>query len=153
MDIYTKLKSDHRSISSLLKVLASTTNKETSKREELFKELYYEMETHAKVEEKDFYNELRRYEDDFDLQDLLNHSVEEHVEIDNYLLKLKSLPLSSDKWLVTVKELKKVFEEHIKEEESELFQMAKEHLKKSEESLLGNKFEVDETYLSKTLSI
>lgn len=153
MDIYVKLKEDHQKVKSLLENLARTTNDEARLREELFNEVYKGIQAHSKAEEKDFYNELRRFEEDEDLQELLNHSVEEHAEVENLLTKLSATDSDTDEWMENFKELKENFEHHVEEEENKLFAMAREHLSDVDESTLGNKLEVDERDMSQSLSL
>lgn len=153
MDIYTKLREDHEKIKSLLENLERTTNDEGRLREELFNEVYKQIQAHSKAEEKDFYNELRRFEEDEQMQELLNHSAEEHAEIENLLNQLSDMKCASDEWMNTFKELKENFEHHIEEEETKLFSMAQEHLSEVDESTLGNKLELDEREMSQSLSL
>ena len=62
MDIFTLLHEDHENVSLIFKKIESIKSKETAQtHEQLFKELYTELELHAKAEEDTVYPVFKKY--------------------------------------------------------------------------------------------
>ena len=64
------------------------------------------------------------------------HAEKEHVEVEEYLAKLSRLSIDGEKWMEQFGELKHAVSHHVKEEEEEIFEKAKQVLNKEQEKQL-----------------
>lgn len=132
MNIYNYLKKDHIKVSELFESILST--KSMSKRQKLFEEVKEELLLHSKTENATFYAALKEFEE---TEDLIQHAEKEHVEVEEYLAKLSRLSIDGEKWMEQFGELKHAVSHHIKEEEEEIFEKAKQVLNKEQEKQLA----------------
>lgn len=120
--IYEKLKSDHDTHRDLLAKLVETEGN-SDERRELWKSFYYDVSAHAAAEEVAFYSPLLAESDG---QAEGRHSVAEHKELDDMLQELNDTDMSSPVWLTRLRTMKDRYEHHIKEEEDDIFPVAKD---------------------------
>lgn len=120
MNIFEALRKDHDIQRSLLAKLVDTSG-DTEKRDNVFKKLRTELETHADAEERYFYKPLI---DSDKTQEKARHGIAEHHEIDELIEELEETEYSSSAWLKIAKDLQEKVEHHLDEEEHEVFQMA-----------------------------
>lgn len=123
MDIYKYLKNDHKKVSQLMEDLLNSNKEE--ERMILFDKIKYELLLHAKTEQDSFYKELEHKKT---AEEKVEDAEEEHKEIEKYLNKLSKLDFNSEKWIEQFGEFKHNVSHHVKEEESKLFEKAKEVL-------------------------
>ena len=124
MTIYETLKADHDKHLDLLARLAGTEGASTERRK-LRKDFYYDAGAHAAAEEEPFYGPLLKKERG---QPMGRHSVAEHKALDDLIQELEQMDMSSSGWLNRFKTLHHRYEHHIKEEEEEVFDVAKKVL-------------------------
>lgn len=137
MNIFEALRKDHDVQRELLEKLIATSG-DTKERNEIFKKLRTELETHADAEERYFYKPLI----DSDLtQDKARHSIAEHHEIDDLIEELEETDYSSSAWLKVAKNLQEKVEHHLSEEEQEVFQMAGKVLSENNKKKLAKEYE------------
>ncbi len=138
MNIYQALKEDHQEAKTLFAKLKGTTNRALKTRQTLFQKLKCALEAHSKAEEKVFYTALRKQ--NVAIEDL-NHAKEEHEKAEKKLKELHKMEKGCDEWLSQLLDLKKSVEHHIKEEEADIFDEAKDVISKDEAQSLGEDFE------------
>jgi hemerythrin superfamily protein len=139
MDIFTLLHEDHENVSLIFKKIESMKSKETAQtQEQLFKELYTELELHAKVEEDVVYPVFKKYGE---TRQIVEESVREHKEIDRLLAELKGMRPDDQKWMGKLGELQRKVEHHVKEEEEQLFPQGRKVISEEQASQLGESFE------------
>ena len=124
MDIFRKLKSDHTTIKGLLKELCKNKDRSAKERRELFHELNQVLLSHTKAEEEVFYS---KFFDDQKFHRKILHSKEEHHIAENLLREIAELAK------MTV--LRETIEDHIEDEEDELFDKARRLLKDEKDDL------------------
>lgn len=137
MNIFEALRKDHDTQRSLLKKLVDTSG-DTQTRDEIFKKLKTELETHADAEERYFYKPLI---DSDKTQDKARHGIAEHHEIDELIEELEDTDYSSSAWLKIAKDLQGKVEHHLEEEEHEFFQMAGKVLSESNKEKLARAYQ------------
>ncbi len=130
MDIYNYLKKDHRLVADMMDQLLATQN--VSQRESLFAKIKQELTLHADSEEATFYKAIDDATRSKQVEEKLEHADEEHDEIRDYLKKLSSLPIDSEKWMEQFGEFKHSVTHHVDEEEGEIFEKAKKYLSDSQ---------------------
>jgi hypothetical protein len=137
MNIFEALRKDHDIQRELLKKLVQTSG-DTKLRDNIFKSLKNELETHADGEERFFYKPLI---DSDKTQQKARHSIAEHHEIDELIEKLEETDYDSSAWLKIAKDLQEKVEHHLEEEEHEVFQMAGKVLTETNKGKLADEYE------------
>jgi hemerythrin superfamily protein len=123
MDIFNLLKEDHDKVKNLFQKLEKT--EETSERDELFGQLEHELTIHSRLEEEHFYPAL---EHDPRTKDLISEALKEHKQVDQVLEDLMDMLPDDGDWDETLKELNRLVEHHVTEEENTMFPKARQVL-------------------------
>jgi hemerythrin-like domain-containing protein len=129
MNAFELLKSDHDKVGSILEKLEETTERAVKTRETLFAKLKEDLDLHTEIEETVFYPALRDKEK---TQDITLKAYETHKVIKTLLNELAPLPVDTQEWTAKLKVLKETVEQHVDEEESEMFKSARQVLTKKE---------------------
>ena len=135
-DIYEAIKADHDEHRALLDKIGDSEGSLDDRRA-AWKQFFYEVKSHAAAEEETFYSKLISKTWG---QDAARHSVHEHQELDDLMEKLESLDMSSPDWQETFKSLDHDYRHHIDEEESEVFERAREEIPEDEIDGYGDRF-------------
>jgi hemerythrin-like domain-containing protein len=122
----TMLKSDHASVKRLLRELAETSERALKQRENLVSQIERELKTHAQLEEEVFYPAFKAAARNTDAEDLFYEAAEEHHVADMVLPALKAANPKSHEFKAKAKVLKDLIEHHIKEEETQMFVVARQ---------------------------
>ncbi|MCD6048074.1 MAG: Hemerythrin cation binding domain protein [Gammaproteobacteria bacterium] len=138
MNIYEYLKKDHEKVNDLLEKFFSLPKDDFEEQESLFEEIMEEVLLHSQTEEKSFYRAL---EDNSETQGDIEHSFEEHVEVENLLDEIASLSAEDSIWLEKMKALQKAIQHHVKFEEEEVFAKAKKILDENQAKELVKEME------------
>jgi len=145
IDILTK---DHREVTSLLEELENTdieqletTDKETApfrSKEDDFTKLKKLLNMHTRLEEEVFYPALAEFAE---TSILIQTSYDEHQVLEELLSDLSGLNPISEEWLELMAVLKENVDNHVAQEEDELFQKAKTLLGEKRLDELGTEME------------
>lgn len=133
MDIYEYLKMDHQKISDLFKQFEAA--KVFQRKKEIVAMIAQELTIHANSEEDTFYNLLEMFPES---KEEAVHGEKEHQEIKTKIASAMK-PHDSAAWEEQVKELKKLVEHHVKEEEGPLFKKAKKVISTEESYAIKEK--------------
>lgn len=117
--IFEQLREEHAQVSSMMKRLIATTD--VDRRRQLFDELRRELLSHAKSEAREFYPELRQFGE---TSDLVEESLEDHDAIEQMLDRLRATDIDSEEWSELFEEMMIEVEDHVDQEENELFPLA-----------------------------
>jgi hemerythrin superfamily protein len=117
--IFRKLKEEHAEVSAMMKRCAGADD--ASERSELFHEIRRELLAHAKGEEREFYPVFRQFEE---TADLVEESIEDHGAIEEMIDQLRSMSADSEDWTELFDEMMSEVEDHVAQEENELFPLA-----------------------------
>jgi len=134
LDVFAKLKADHREAEKLFEKVLKTKNKDAEKRASLFNELNAALTAHAEAEEEIFYPKV---EDEKPTRDLTLEAYEEHKSMKTLLVELEDLDKGTDEWHAKMKWLSEVVKHHVKEEERELFPKSRKIFSKAEIAEMG----------------
>ncbi|MEX0799340.1 MAG: hemerythrin domain-containing protein [Bacteriovoracaceae bacterium] len=140
MDIYEKILDDHHNIREAFEELIETDNSQIEKRDRLLKELERLFVSHTNSEEQTLYQALADVNDK-EAKAQVKKSRKEHDLAGEKLDLLKETPMDSDLFLEKLEDLKKTVEEHIDEEEDELFDLARDLLSHEDADLLEEEME------------
>ncbi len=144
MDIYAYVKKDHRVMADLMEQVVASGDSE--ERAALFEIIKLELILHTDAEEMTFYYALDKASRSNGVRREIEHARDEHDEIRDYIEKLSSLPYAHEEWFEKFGEFKHAVDHHVKEEEGEVFESAKEYLSKKEAEALAKQMD----YLKKT---
>lgn len=122
----TMLKSDHATLKRLLRELSETSERATKQRETLVAQIERALKTHSQIEEEIFYPAFKAAAEKTDAEDLFYEAAEEHHVADMVLPALKAANPKSKEFTAKAKVLKDLIEHHIKEEETQMFAVARQ---------------------------
>ena len=157
-DAITLLKADHQKVRALLGELAESSERATTKREELLAEIERELKIHTTIEEQIFYPAFRDAAEKADDRKLYFEAVEEHHVVDTVLPELKGTEVGSEPFAAKAKVLQDLVEHHAGEEEREMFPRARKLLGRAElvrlgEELAQAKASLTESVLTKLVEL
>jgi hemerythrin superfamily protein len=115
MNAVEMLKRQHREVEKLFVEFEDAESPEA--RRDTFDEIADALAVHAAIEEKHFYPTVKQQE----TEDILVESVEEHLEVKRGIAELLAMDADDDDFSVKVNELREDVEQHVEEEEGELF--------------------------------
>jgi iron-sulfur cluster repair protein YtfE (RIC family) len=138
MNALDLLKNDHEKVAGILERLDQTTERALKTREDQFARLKEELDTHSYIEETIFYPALS---DDNRTHALTLSAYEEHKVIKGLLDEMEVIPVDTEQWTAKFKVLKTSVEQHVQEEEKEIFPQARQVLGKARLDELGEELE------------
>ena len=138
MSILNLLKEDHEEVKDLLEQMCNTTERAAKKRQQLFATMKTALAAHSHAEDATFYQPLLKDGDDPD--QLLEAEVE-HQVVERLLNDIEQTDPADEKWLAKVTVLKELVEHHVKEEESEIFKLARKTFERKQLDQMGEQFE------------
>ena len=112
------LKEDHATVKELIQSLKSSKEKE-----DLLIKIEDEIQLHSHVEEQLFYPAMRQCDGE-----LVEHSIEEHREVDQILSDLVGMTGNEKTFKKKLSELEKALYDHMEKEEGKLFPEAEEKI-------------------------
>ena len=122
MDIYSLIKQDHQEVANLFRRLKAAEGfSETS--EQLFAQLREELELHAHAEEHVWYPALREAEG---TQELVEEALDAHELVQELLDELAASRMDDEAWNEKLEVLDEHVEDHIEEEEGDIFDVARQ---------------------------
>ncbi|MBD1860313.1 MULTISPECIES: hemerythrin domain-containing protein [Trichocoleus] len=141
-NILDLIATDHRKVEQIFSQIESASNLEQLYR--YFNQLYKEVNLHARAEELVFYPGLREYED---TDAMIAEAESEHEEAAALLEEIKALSPDSAEFKEKIAELKKAILHHVQEEESEVFETARDGMDEQQLKQLGQEFQEAKTKL------
>jgi hemerythrin superfamily protein len=142
MTIYQTLKNDHDTVQELMQRLKKGQGAESDQRS--FETLKMEILLHAKAEEKVFYTALRQHRE---AQDMVQHATREHKQVEEMLEEMSELEPQGDQFLSRLEELRSSIEDHVEEEEGEIFEAARKLLSDDEARRMDEAFQQEKRRL------
>ncbi|ELR20877.1 hemerythrin hhe cation binding subfamily protein [Acanthamoeba castellanii str. Neff] len=128
---------DHQKVQGMLRTVISSADSKV--RKENMNQVVYELSQHAAVEEQILYPTLRHLHDDGDK--MADRAIEEHLKVKKELDALDKMEVTESKFVPAVEKMSKDLDQHIKEEESEIFPILKQKLSKEDLDKMGNLLE------------
>jgi iron-sulfur cluster repair protein YtfE (RIC family) len=129
MNIFEVLKQDHEKARYLFDKIGKGGKKDVAGLQQLFAQLEEELEIHMEGEERFFYTALEKNDE---LRDQVLEAYEEHQVAKTLIGSFKSLAVDDERWMAKVNVLHEIIEHHMKEEEGEMFKMARKALGKDQ---------------------
>ena len=126
------LAAEHKMTLAIFDKLQATTNNQTGMRSTLLAKLKYALSKHAIEEEMVIYPALRQANRTDEADDLTS----EHGIVKTYLYELETMPKDTAQWLARVRDFRTMIEEHMREEENEIFPALRSKLSEDQNSKL-----------------
>ncbi|MBL0922996.1 MAG: hemerythrin domain-containing protein [Sphingomonadaceae bacterium] len=118
------LKAEHEATIMIFDKIAETDEKQVTKRKMLLMQLKHALSKHAHEEENVVYPAMREN----GLTEEADHLNHDHGYVKQYLFELTEMKPSDPAWLTKVEEFRDRLEEHVREEEDELFPKLRDQL-------------------------
>jgi hemerythrin superfamily protein len=109
--------------------LADTSDGAVKTREKLFSELKDELETLASLEEKHLFPVLRKHQE---TKDLVVDAINDNKEVRKLLADLEKIPKTDPEFAPKLGELRKIFQQHVRDEKKELLPAVRKALSAEE---------------------
>lgn len=135
-DALTLLEHDHRRLETLLAQGEETSERAVRTRATLLDTITHELKIHELIEEKVLYPALKAHAK---AKDTVLEGYQEHHVVDVLITELHALSPEDERWGAKFKVLKENIEHHIKEEEGEMFRIARSVLSRAEREALGDR--------------
>lgn len=124
------IKAEHELARGIFAKLIATDDDQTIMRSHLLAKLKYALTKHALEEENVLYPALRQA----NLTEDADHLGEEHSYIKTYLYELETMPNDTPEWLARVRDFRTMIEDHMQDEEKEIFPGFRERMSAEQNS-------------------
>jgi hemerythrin superfamily protein len=140
-DAIALLKADHKTVKALFKDAEGLSDRAKTQLKKLGDQICKELTVHAKIEEQIFYPAVkeatgRNHKEE---RDMVLEAVEEHALVKHVIADLEAIDASDETYKPKLKVLTEIVEDHVKEEERELFPGVRELLDEDELLDLGRR--------------
>ncbi|MGB3262954.1 MAG: hemerythrin domain-containing protein [Microcoleus sp.] len=132
MNIVEIITMDHRKVDTLFMEIEKTDDPQ--KLQEFFGQIYKDLSVHAEAEEKIVYPAVRSYYTD--TQELYN----EQAEMKQMLSKIKAMSPSSADFKAQITQLKTAVQDHVKQEEGDMFPQIRRNLSEAQMEQMATQF-------------
>jgi hemerythrin superfamily protein len=138
-DAIALLKADHKKVKGLFAETDDLSDRATTQLKRIGDQICQELTVHAEIEETIFYPAVkdRTQRGHKEERDLVLESYEEHSLVKKIISDLEAIDASDESYRPKLKVLREMVEQHVKEEERELFPGARELLNEDEMMDLG----------------
>lgn len=137
MNIFQVLETDHSLIRDTLQELRETTIRSRKKREVKFGKLRDQVGEHLQAEETLFYPAIMERGE----REEILEALEEHETVRIMLNQLAAVPVDHERWGAKLKVLGEILEHHVEEEETKIFDQAKELIADNQAQQIADEFE------------
>jgi len=138
MLIYDALHRDHDNVKELLEMLTDCRPGDEAFARNTVQKIRDELIPHSKAEESVFYNSLKSIPG---TDEIVLHGYEEHMEAESTLSKLMDVKTIDDDWMKNARKLQQAVEHHIHEEETRIFNVARQLLTQDEAEMMSDAFQ------------
>lgn len=126
------LATEHRMTLAIFDKIEATSDDQTTMRSGLLAKLKYALSKHAIEEEMVIYPALRQANRTEEADDLNS----EHGIVKTYLYELETMDNDGPEWLARVRDFRSMIEEHMREEENDIFPALRSQLSEEQNSML-----------------
>ena len=141
-DAIALLKRDHKEVKALFEEACALGNRATEARRKLYEQIASALRLHSQIEEEIFYPAFREQtRNASDERQEVLEAYEEHGIVKHLLSELDATDSKDESFIAKLQVLKESVEHHVREEEGELFKMARDVLDRDELEQLGAQME------------
>ena len=116
-DWFEALKTEHEMTLMIFDKIEATDDNQTTMRSHLLAKLKYALSKHAIQEEMVIYPALRQANETDEADELSS----DHGYVKTYLYELETMPNDDPQWIARVRDFRTMIEEHMREEENDIF--------------------------------
>ena len=116
-DWFEALKTEHEMTLMIFDKIEATDDSQTTQRSALLAKLKYALSKHAIQEEMVIYPALRQANETQEADELDS----DHGYVKTYLYELETMPNDDPQWIARVRDFRTMIEEHMREEENDIF--------------------------------
>jgi len=141
MDAIALLKRDHTEVKELFSQVEELSERATASRAKLCEKIVQALELHTQIEEGIFYPAFKSRAEDEEEREKILEAFEEHNVAKTLIGELQNLDPTDETFQPKLMVLIESVRHHIKEEEGQIFKMARELFEKDELNELGEELE------------
>ncbi|HEY1978352.1 MAG TPA: hemerythrin domain-containing protein [Candidatus Baltobacteraceae bacterium] len=141
MDAIALLKRDHTEVKEMFTQVEELSERATATRAKLCEKIVQALDLHTKIEENVFYPAFRARAEDEEEREKILEAFEEHNVAKMLIGELQNLDPADETFQPKLMVLIESVRHHIKEEEGQLFKMARDLFDKDELNALGEELE------------
>ena len=131
-DWFEALKTEHEMTLAIFDKIEATDDDQTMMRSHLLAKLKYALSKHAIQEEMVIYPALRQASETDEADDLTS----DHGYVKTYLYELETLANDDPQWIARVRDFRTMIEEHMREEENDIFPRLRDQLSEEQNAKL-----------------
>lgn len=138
-EIYQMLHQDHEKVRKLCNQMRQKADGSEAQRRKLFEQVRQELEIHTQFEQNSFYPAVRENggkQANKEVQTALN----EHEQVTKMLDELENMDITSDGFMQRFEKLAGALEEHIQEEENDIFRDARSAMSADQANEIGEAY-------------
>jgi hemerythrin superfamily protein len=150
MNALNLLKKDHDSVRTLFSRFERTSKTDLERRNDLLAEIRREIQIHSRAEEEIFYPALKALNGEG--RQLVSQALNDHKDISDLLTQISRLKLTAKNFDDKFEALFEIVDQHIEEEEGEIFRFAEENCSEQQLEDLGRQIQERKRILDRQLA-
>ena len=150
MNALNLLKKDHASVRTLFGRFERTGKTDLEKRNDLLAQIRREIQIHSRSEEEIFYPALKALNGEG--RQLVSQALNDHKDINDLLTQISRLKLTAKNFDDRFEALFEIVDQHVEEEEGEIFRFAEENCSEQELEDLGRQIQERKQFLDRQLA-
>ena len=150
MNALNLLKKDHESVRTLFSRFERTSKTDLERRNDLLAQIRREIQIHSRAEEEIFYPALKALNGEG--RQLVSQALNDHKDINDLLTQISRLKLTAKNFDDRFEALFEIVDQHVEEEEGEIFRFAEENCSEQELEDLGRQIQERKRILDRQLA-
>ena len=150
MNALNLLKKDHESVRTLFSRFERTSNTDLEGRHDLPAQIRSEIQIHSRSEEEIFYPALKALNGEG--RQLVSQALNDHKDINDLLTQISRLKRTAKNFDDRFEALFEIVDQHVEEEEGEIFRFAEENCSEQELEDLGRQIQERKRVLDRQLA-
>ena len=139
-DIIAVIKRDHQEVKEMFAQVEGLGERAFEQRRKLGEKICEALEVHSKLEKEILYPAFRQRAEDREERQQILEAFEEHAVVDRLVGELKGMDAKDERYEAKLNVVIESVRHHIKEEEREMFPMAREMFEADELDEMGRRF-------------
>jgi hemerythrin superfamily protein len=139
LDVLAMLKMDHREVDALFMAVSKLSERAFEQRRKLAEKICEALQVHSQFEQNVFYPPFRHRAEDHDERETVLEAFEEHAQVDTLVSEIQEMDPRDERYEAKLMVLMDNVKHHVKEEEHEMFPIAKELFEKEELIEMGKR--------------
>ena len=150
MNALNLLKKDHDSVRTLFSRFERTSKTDLERRNDLLAQIRREIQIHSRAEEEIFYPALKALNGEG--RQLVSQALNDHKDINDLLMQISRLKLTAKNFDDRFEALFEIVDQHVEEEEGEIFRFAEENCSQQQLEDLGRQIQERKRILDRQLA-